>query len=202
MKRTKHIDLAHMRKSTIHRSTGMNPIKPLALAIATLLAGCSNTTEEARLVKSPEECQRLGSLSIQECEAAYQKAVAEAERTGPKYSRQQECEAEFGYNQCSQRSNGYFMPFMTGYLLSSVLNGSGNGNRNSYNPIYTHRGRVMTADGTIIGRAGYSKYSVSKDTLTKSKPSVSRTVSRGGFGSVASAKSSWGGGKSSRSWGG
>ncbi len=60
----------------------------------------------------------------------------------------------------------------------------------------------MTADGQVVGKAGRtSTYKVSKSSL-KPKPVVTKTVSRGGFGSVASAKSSWGGGKRSGSWGG
>jgi uncharacterized protein YgiB involved in biofilm formation len=58
----------------------------------------------------------------------------------------------------------------------------------------------MTADGTVIGKAGQSTYRVNKSAM-KAKPTATRTISRGGFGAMASAKSSWGRGKTG-GWGG
>ena len=90
---------------------------------------------------------------------------------------------------------------MAGFLIGQVMSGS-------YNPVYRYNNRsssnynrIMTADGGIIGRAGKSSYRVDGDSL-KPKPRTTRTVSRGGFGSTASAKSNWGGGRSRGGWGG
>lgn len=202
MKRTKNIDLSQMRKATSPFS-----LKPLALGVMAVLAGCSPQQEEAKLVSSVADCTANTPMSEQECEAAYQKALIEAERTGPKYSQQSQCEAEFGYNQCNRTSSGFFTPFMTGFLVSSAINQFSN---RHYNPVFAYnnsnsryRNQLMTADGTVIGRNGGRSYNVSKETLNKPMPAATRTVSRGGFGAVASAKSSWGGGKSrSGGWGG
>jgi len=200
MKRSKNINLNFMRK--VPRKGFM--FNTLALGVAVALTGCSQS-EQVQVVKSVEDCQASTDLTIDQCEAAYQKALLEAERTGPKYNNISSCEAEFGYDQCRRSNSGFFTPFMTGYLVSSVI---GNMGRQAYNPVYTYNrpyskynNNIMTADGTILGRDGRSSYKVSKSTVSKRKPAVSRTVSRGGFGSVASAKSSWGGGSKS-SWGG
>lgn len=203
MKRTKNIHLDFMRKA----ESPIRPLlKPLALAIATLsFTACSSSTEEVKIVSSVSDCTTNTSLTATQCEAAYTKALAEAERTGPKYRSQAECEAEFGYQQCQQsRSNGIFMPLMAGFMIGNLMNNNGG---YAYNPVYQYRNsnsssnnRLMTADGTVIGRPGRSSYNVSQSSL-KPKPSVTRTVSRGGFGAKASAKSSWGGG-SSKGWGG
>lgn len=189
-----------MRKPTF---LGLPLLRPLALAIASItLAACSDPEQEVQIVSSVEDCNTNTNLTAEQCEIAYQKALAEAQRTAPRYNSQAQCEAEFGYNQCN-RSGSFFMPFMAGYMVSSLLNNTSQ----SYNPVYHYRSgnsslrnRIMMADGTIIGKAGQSSYKVNSGNL-KAKPTVTRTVSRGGFGSVASAKSNWGGGKTS-SWGG
>jgi uncharacterized protein YgiB involved in biofilm formation len=204
MKRSKHIDLDLMRKGAKKRSF----CGPLAIGIAvTALASCSSQ-EEVKVASSPEECASTTELSLVECEAAYQKAQAEAERTGPKYNSSTQCESEFGNGQCVQsRSGGFFMPMMSGFMIGRKLSGGSSYCGSAYNPVYRYsnpyssqNNRIMTADGTVIGKAGQRSYRVNKSTM-KSKPSVTRTVSRGGFGAMASAKSSWGGGKS-RGWGG
>jgi len=202
MKRTKRINLDLMRKG----STKQLLQRPLVLGIAVAaLAGCSSQ-EEVLVVNSVEDCVSKTELNLEECEVAYQKALDEAERTGPKYTSTAQCEAEFGRGQCVQsRTSSTFMPLMTGFMIGRML--SGNSYGYGYNPVYRYNrrsssmyNRVMTADGTVIGSYGQSSYKVNSSTL-KSKPTATRTVSRGGFGSVASAKSSWGGGRSG-GWGG
>jgi uncharacterized protein YgiB involved in biofilm formation len=204
MKRTKHIDLDLMRKGFKKRFFQ----GPLALGIAVVtLASCSNQ-EEVTVVSSAEECASKTELNLVECEAAYQKAQAEAERTGPKYNSSSQCESEFGSGQCIQsRSGGFFMPMMTGFMIGRMLSGNSSYGGSGYNPVYRYNNRsssqynrIMTADGTVIGKAGQSSYRVDKSTM-KAKPTATRTISRGGFGSMASAKSSWGGGKTG-GWGG
>lgn len=201
MKRSQQINLDRMRKVKTSRPL----LRPLALAVASItLAACSDQEEQVKVVTSVDDCTDNTSLTREQCEVAYKQAIVEAVRTGPRYDSQSQCEAEFGYNQCIQPQPGsFFMPFIAGFMVSNLLNGGNYG----YNPVYyyrnsssSYRNRLMTADGSVIGRPGQSTYSVSKSAL-QPKPSVTRTVSRGGFGSTASAKSSWGGGKYS-GWGG
>lgn len=197
MKRSKQINLNSMRKVGVTRPL----LKPVALAVASItLVACSEPEQEVRIVSSIDDCIENTEFTAEQCDVAYKKALAEAERTAPRYTSRSRCESEFGYNQCYSSGNDFFVPFMAGWMVSSLIN-------NTYNPVYQYRGggssyrdRIMTADGSIIGRAGQQSYRTSKSNL-KPKPTVTRTVSRGGFGSVASAKSSWGGGKS-RGWGG
>ena len=204
MKRTKHINLDIMRKGPKKRHL----LRPLALGIAAAtLAACGNQ-EEVKVVSSAADCASKTELNLEECEAAYQKAQDEAERTGPKYTSIAQCEAEFGRGQCtgSRRGSGIFMPMMSGFMIGQMLSGNNYGGT-GYNPVYrynnpssSHHNRIMTADGQVIGKSGQNSYRVNKSSM-KSKPTITRTVSRGGFGAVASAKSSWGGGRSS-GWGG
>lgn len=200
MKRTRHINLDRMRKAAGSRFSA----RPLALGVAAAaLVGCA-PKEEVKVVSSIEDCVDNTRLDEQQCEAAYKKALAEAERTGPKYRRERLCESEF--DSCQQTGSGMWMPLMTGFMVASMLDNRDR-HHGYYNPVYRYSrphsnyyNRLMTADGEVIGRYGRSSYTVDRSS-TRSKPTVTRTVSRGGFGSVASAKSSWGGGRSG-GWGG
>ena len=206
MKKTRHIDLSLLRKKARKFS-----LAPLSVGVAAALTGCSEPQEQVKVVASVDDCVSQTELSLAQCETAYQQALDEAERTGPRYERQYLCEADFG--QCQQSSSGFWMPFVTGYIVAEIIDEVGDAyerkHRRRYNPVYTyqkrgskHRQKIMTADGTILGGAGKSSYKV-PSSVTERKPAVTRTIKRGGFGSQASAKSNWGGGKSSsRGWGG
>jgi uncharacterized protein YgiB involved in biofilm formation len=208
MKRSKNINLELMRKGSERRFN----LRPIVLGVAAaLLSGCSSN-EQVRVVKSAEDCASNTELSLEQCEAAYKKALNEAERTGPKYSSRELCEAEFGAGQCTPHSNGYnFIPLMAGFMVGQALSRRDDTYYGSYNPVYRYRrpfsslnNQLMTADGTVIGNYGRRSYTVNRSSLN-SKPTVTRTVSRGGFGAVASAKSNWGGGRSGgrySGWGG
>ncbi|WP_236250328.1 DUF1190 domain-containing protein [Microbulbifer sp. ALW1] len=197
LKRTATIDLDRMRKSTARNFV----LRPIALGIVAALMGCSSK-EEVKVVASVEDCVNQTELDQKQCEAAYQQALREAERTGPKYDSRHLCEVEFG--NCRQ-TGSFWLPLMTGFMVGQMLDSR---DRNYYyNPVYRYSNpysgnydRLMTSDGSVLGRSGKVNYTV-PSSATKPKPTVTKTVSRGGFGSVASAKSSWGGGRSG-GWGG
>lgn len=201
LKRTKHIDLSRMRKGF--------SVKPLALGVASvILSGCGAEKEDATIYTSLEDCKQDYPGAVERCEAAYQTAVDEAMRTSPRFSSEYDCEHEFGPNQCQQVNNGggsFFMPFMAGYMVSSLLSPS----RYYSQPLYTSysynspfRSRWITADGYVFdGDIRKRNYRVNKD-VYKPKPTVNRTMKRGGFGSSVRAKSSWGSSSRKGGWGG
>ena len=88
-------------------------------------------------------------------------------------------------------------------MLGQMLDG-----RRYSSPVYTGYGNLYGgyygADGKRYGdysrNSRVSNVKVDPDAF-KSKPRVTRTISRGGFGSKAAAKSSWGGSRSG-GWGG
>lgn len=199
MKRTSFINLAQWKKCQ-----SVPVAKPLVIAMAAALAACGQKKEQVTYVTSVDDCSNSTSLSVAQCEVAYKKALAEAARTGPKYQRRYECETEFGDNQCVKHNSGFFMPLMTGFLVSSAIHQA----TSAYNPVYyysspfsNYRNRLILSDGTVVGRRGSKSYSLPSGAASKKMPTVTKTVSRGGFGSVASAKSSWGSTRSG-GWGG
>lgn len=204
MKRSSFLDLNLMRK---HTRTFV--LAPISLAV---MVGCSSDkSEQVKFVSSVDDCVSSTELDLQQCQAAYQQALQDAESTAPRYQYERDCTSEFG--QCEQRGS-FFVPFMAGYIVSEVIDEIGDSMerkhryRHSY-PTYMYRGsgqfrnKIMTSDGYVIGSPGQRSYKVNRDAL-KPKPAVTRTINRGGFGSKASAKSNWGSARkgSSRSWGG
>lgn len=204
MKRSQYINLDKMRK----KKPSLPLLRPLTLAIASItLAACSNHKEEAKVVSSVQDCTANTSLTIEQCQVAYKKAEEEAARTAPRYNSRSQCEEDFGYHQCvpSQSSNT-FMPLLTGFLIGNALSNNGGYASNPVyryrNPSSSYRDSIVTGSGSIIGKPGQRSYRVDESALKPTpRAKAARTMSRGGFGSIASAKSSWGGGKS-RGWGG
>ena len=200
-KRSSSIRLSSMRKAFA--------VRPLALGIASvLLAACGEEKQDAKIYLSLEECERDNPSAVDACQAAYQTALDEASRTSPRYNSEYDCEYEFGANQCRQvktDTGSFFMPFMAGFMVSQLLSSGRHYSQpifTSYSPYSPYRSRWMMADGHVFdGDIRKRKYKVPSSTY-QPKPTVSRTISRGGFGSTAKAKSSWGSSSRSGSWGG
>ena len=184
---------------------------PLAFAVASvMLSGCSRS-EKVVVVKDVDECVAKTSLDYNQCEVAYQKALTEAERTAPRFNNINDCAAQFGQDNCQRSSGGFFIPFMAGWMVSSVVDSLSSHSRYGYhyNPVFEHynrdRGRgYYTAGGSRLSTVGDGYMSAPKSSVSDKQPrgKVYRTASRGGWGSTASAKSSWGGGGKSGGWGG
>lgn len=205
-KRSTILNLERMRK---HSRVFI--LAPLSLAV---MSACSSGSDEENVtfVASVDECKTTTTLSAEECQAAYDQALLEAEKTAPRYQYERDCATEFG--QCENRG-GFFMPFMAGYIVSGLVSDLGDsmGRKRRYNhsyPTYMYRGsgsyrnKIMTSDGFVVGSPGQRSYKMPSEAL-KPKPAVTRTISRGGFGAKASAKSNWGSSRArggSRSWGG
>lgn len=199
-KRSKHINLRRMRKAFA--------LKPLAVGVAgVMLSACSDDRQDARIYTSLDECKIDNPDAIAQCDAAYQTALDEAARTSPRYTTENDCEHEFGANQCQYVNNNqgsFFMPFMAGFMVSQLLSPSRYYSQplyTSYSPYSSYRSRWVTADGYVFdGDIRKRNYRVRPDAF-KPKPTVTRTMSRGGFGSSVRAKSSWGSSSRSGSWG-
>ncbi len=198
-KRSSNIDISRMRKAF--------SFKPLAIGVASImLSACSGGREEAVVFKNADECKNALPDLAQKCETAYEGALAEAAKTAPKYNTRNDCEYEFGTNQCQTYNNNgssIFMPLMAGYMIGNLLSP-----RPYYQPMFTsysryspHRNNWMSADGRDFGDSRKSKLSVKPSAFDK-KPAVTRTIKRGGFGSSVRAKSSWGSRSSGKGWGG
>ncbi len=182
-------------------------VKPLALGVAAIFLSACGDEQEATVFTSVDECTNANPEFAEKCKTAYEEAVREAERTGPKYNTQSDCESEFGNNQCrvvQNDSGSFFMPFMAGYMLSNIMSPRGYYSQpmfTSYSRYSPYRNRWIGADGYDFGDQRSRNMRVSEKAL-KPKPTVTKTMSRGGFGSSVRAKSSWGSSSKKGGWGG
>lgn len=197
MKRSRQVIMAQMRKSW--RVT----TPAVTVAAIVLVTGCSDN-KEMSIYSSVDDCINENPEHSAQCRAAYQDALATADSTAPKYRSRAECGAEFGSDSCVQSSqNNWFMPAMAGFMFGQIINNRSYNQPlfSSTNPRSRYYGGWASSDGYSYGKkAGRSKVLVPSEHL-KAKPAVTRTISRGGFGSKAAAKSSWSR-SSSKSWGG
>ncbi len=189
MKRTKSIDLEKMRKSS--------PVT-LAMAGSIMLSGCWSDQPapetEVRIYRDKSACINENPSFEAQCIEAYEKALVGSEASAPKYTSRYNCESEFGYNRCIRSSNdNWFMPALAGFMLAKAFNTNGYNYRQSA-PVYYYRDSWVGGNGYNYGSANSVTTTVPKSTFNpKPKPKVTKTISRGGFGSTVKAKSSWGG---------
>ena len=205
MKRSKSINLERMRKSRKRL-----PLKPLAAAVSiSLLSACGNNSQQGAIYQSVAHCIAENPGEEFWCEEGYENALAKSHESGPKYNSRNNCEWDFGHDNCqalSLNGSNWWVPMMGGYILAEVVDEVGDFASAALYTSYSRRspyyGQWSSVDGDLYGRIRYGKTKVSSKTF-EPKPKVTKTMSRGGFGSKVAAKSSWGGKSSSKGgWGG
>ena len=163
-----------------------------SLAATATLAGCGEPAPENRLFTSVDNCISAG-FSEAVCEGEYQTALQRHAAEAPRFDDQAVCEAEFGEDRCTEvapgtpaaggASQSFFMPFLTGYLVSSAL--SRVGSYAAYNT-FLRSNPSYRPDPIYRSRAGVP-VTVGRDAVTN-RPTVrpvnqnTRTVARRGFG--------------------
>lgn len=162
------------------------------VGLAVALIACSSD-KKATLVSSVEECTQRTRLDLIECQTQYNKAVKESRQTGPRYSDESSCTSEF--QQCEELPSGQWIPVMEGFLVPEEEESSSRHHSYYHYPVYryyrpysSHHNSFMTGNGTVVGDGTTKNLSVPESALS-SKRGSARTVSRGGFGAVATAKS-------------
>ena len=163
-----------------------------SLAATATLAGCGEPAPENRLFTSVDNCISAG-FSQAVCEGEYQTALQRHVAEAPRFDGQAVCEAEFGEGRCTEvapgtpaaagASQSFFVPFLTGYLVSSAL--SRIGSYAAYNT-FLRSNPTYRPDPIYRSRSGVP-VTVGRDAVTN-RPTVrpvnqnTRTVARRGFG--------------------
>ncbi len=127
--------------------------------------------DEGRAYASPEECNRAGEEAPGACDAGWSAATAEHNASAPAFANRQDCETQFGAEQCQSRGSS-FVPLLAGFFIGRALTGGG---RFGGAPFYRDpAGRAVTAGGRPLGPSAF-----------QARPSVrggSAVTARGGFG--------------------
>lgn len=166
-------------------------------SIRLVLLGSASFALAACGDKGPPKDARFFS-NLQECSAVYDTtqcldAQKQAEQSyavdAPKFSRKEQCEAEFGAGNCETRQTAdgggsFFMPMLMGYMMGNMLGGQSRFNQPVYrgpdNTAITQSSGKMFNVGSFggTGRAAASSF----------RPAAQvAQVQRGGFGSTARA---------------
>jgi len=172
----------------------------LMSVVPMLLTACDDPSSTAPQITSQSyptvaACTTAGNPQA-ECQKAFAQAQANATAGAPHYKTRDDCIKEFGPDMCQPHSDAggsFFMPMMTGFMLSRMLDG-GSSNYSSA-PLYRQRnGQDYGPRGAYAG-SGFSSGSSGWTTGHSSDGAGSRaiTASRGGFGSASAARGGWGG---------
>lgn len=182
-------------------------LRPVTLGLigagAFALSACQeDPAEEVNIFKSAQECMALPGATAESCESGYQEALAEHQKTAPRYDTLEYCEEQHGVGNCgtevqpqSGGGGSIFMPLLMGYMMGRMLGGGGFASK----PLYpTPSGGMTTADKSASFGSGAKSGKVSAGALAPSKPTLgaapmskATAASRGGFGS-SGARSSGG----------
>ncbi|MCQ0987709.1 DUF1190 domain-containing protein [Jiella marina] len=177
------------------------PILTLGTIAATglVLSGCGDEEPREVLFSTPQQCAESG-IDTQICEAEYQQALQTHLQSAPKYDAMEACEAEYGEGRCfesggsavgQQGGGGFFVPFMTGYVLSSALSNLSYSRYRSdyrYGPSYVNTPVYRTRTGNTVTSTIRDGQSVTRPVNVNT-----RTVSRSGFGGRSSSRGFFGG---------
>jgi len=141
---------------------------------------------------SVDACERDGNTK-ETCEHAAQTADTAHSTSAPRYKTREECIAEFG-EMCTEhrQEGGFWMPLMTGFLISQMLSPGRPAAYLGSSPIYTSRSGqyVQSFRNAGPGVGGATGARMRPIDVT---PNRAITVSRSGFGSMSAARSGWGG---------
>jgi uncharacterized protein YgiB involved in biofilm formation len=144
------------------------------------LAGCND--QQPKVYSSLDQCRT--DHPGQACDSAWQASVGEHDRTAPRYTRKEECEAQYGVGHCESREGGIFMPMMAGFVLGQMLN---NNRNNGYgyggggyigHPVFYSSGGGYRPPAINPGESFFTR---------------SGGITRGGFGATAGLRGAFGG---------
>ncbi|SEM73432.1 Uncharacterized conserved protein YgiB, involved in bioifilm formation, UPF0441/DUF1190 family [Loktanella fryxellensis] len=179
------------------RRTKRSRVMPAVLlgAAAFALSACQDEEVEASAFPDLQACQQAAAsgtvlFSAADCDATFQEALVEYERSAPRYDDQALCEEQHGGGCVAQEGTGggggsIFMPLMAGYLIGNMLNG----NRAATQPLYRdNTGRYATAGGSTVLNGNRGTTRLSPDSF-RAAPAAAAPMTRasvnatGGFGS-------------------
>jgi uncharacterized protein YgiB involved in biofilm formation len=133
---------------------------------------------------SVDECIQAGIFTPQACENGQVAAVQAHRSEAPRFASASECEQQYGANNCqvvrSESGGSWFMPAMAGFMMGQMFSGGGYHGAYRGEPLYRDRydrNSWRTADNRPVQTG---------------KADKAITRSRGGFGSQAAARGSWG----------
>ena len=164
-----------------------NSISALLMGASVIaLSACDEQKVDAAIYDNLQQCIDDPAVTREQCEQNFAEARGRHASVAPKYTSEEDCQADFGEDKCevapyrTSTGSSVFMPLMMGYMMGSMLGG-----RRSVipQPLYrsddspkTYRTADNRSVGSTTGRTQVGR-SVGRSPSIKSS-----TMSRGGFG--------------------
>jgi len=136
------------------------------------------------------ECKAANDVSDAECDAAHAEAQRQAAANAPRYATREECEGQWGPEQCRPLNSGgsFFGPLATGFIIGQLLNGGG---YRGGGPLYRDRNDQYSngyGGGYLSRDYRTGRGFANRNDVDLARPAPARVqsrtsvVSRGGFG--------------------
>jgi uncharacterized protein YgiB involved in biofilm formation len=154
---------------------------------------------DAYTYQSLDACKAANEITDEACEQAQKTALADQDRSGPRFDERRTCEDVYGAGQCVPRSSqggGIWGPLIAGFVVGRMLDGGFRGTgiyRDGRDGGYYtgYGGRVYSDYAT--GRARVGANAIDPPAAIKQAPPKVQTrtsvLSRGGFGGRMSSQS-------------
>ena len=166
-------------------------------SIALASCGDDGPPNDAKFFANLQECSAIYDTT--QCLDAQKKAESTFSAEVPKFGRKEQCEAEFGAGNCETKqlaennassggAGSFFMPMMMGYMMGNMLGGQSRFNQ----PVYrgpNNTAMTQTSSGKMFNIGSFG--GAGRNAATSFRPATQvaqvGSVSRGGFGSSATA---------------
>ena len=129
---------------TTKRSRGVALTTLTATAGTLTLSGCGDDPMvEGQIFPTVAQCVASG-VAQNECQEAYNQALADNQNDAPRFESQDLCEGEFGSGQCQQRAEGsgnFWVPLLAGFVIANAIDDLDfdRKKKRKYAPIYMSR---------------------------------------------------------------
>ncbi|ENM5724459.1 DUF1190 domain-containing protein [Vibrio mimicus] len=138
---------------------------------------------EGYIFKDDEHCKNSNPEMAEQCDIAYQDALARAELNAPKYSSSQSCQSEFSDDCYYSSSYNSYIPRMNSFFYTNDLSGLKQTQKTYFSePLYRYRSGYYSGSGTSYGTKIGQSMSMNTDSIKSSSGTIGKVMSRGGFG--------------------
>ena len=180
---------SNVKRSSMDKSFKIARIIPFAAFGGIFYLATQESTTEGAIYLDASECQSSEPGFSEQCDIAYQEAMARAEQNAPRYTSEHECENDFYQDDCYYSSSYHsYVPFVSGFFFSRALSNLKGYNKSYYSePMYRYKSKYYNGAGQFYGSYRNQSTKVATSRLNKSGGgTIGRAMSRGGFGKAVS----------------
>ncbi|HHF3041206.1 TPA: DUF1190 domain-containing protein [Vibrio diabolicus] len=180
---------SNVKRSSMDKSLKLGKIIPFAAFGGIFFFATQESKTEGYIFSDADECKSNSLEFSEQCDIAYQEALARAERNAPRYNNEFECENDFYEDDCYYSSSSRaYVPHFGGFFYSRALSGLKGYNKSYYSePMYRYKSKFYNGAGQFFGSYRNQPTKVATSNLNKrGGGTIGRAMSRGGFGKAVS----------------